>query len=71
MGFGGLADTFQAQMKKLMASLDFLQAYIDDLLVITRGSIEDHISKIETVLIQLRNAGLKVNVATSHIDFQS
>ncbi len=34
----------------LMASLDYVQAYIDDLLIITRGAIEDHISKIETVL---------------------
>jgi hypothetical protein len=47
MGFGGSADIFQAQMMGLMASLHYVQAYIDDLLVITRGSIEDHISKIE------------------------
>jgi hypothetical protein len=39
--------------------------YIDDLLVITRGSIEDHISKIETVLIQLHDTGLKANAAES------
>ena len=53
MGFGGSADIFQAQMMGLMASLDYVQAYIDDLLVITRRNIEDHISKLETVLIQL------------------
>jgi hypothetical protein len=53
MGFGGSADIFQAQMMGLMvmASLDYVQAYIDDLLVITRGNLEDHISKLETVLI--------------------
>ncbi len=50
MGFGGSADIFQAQMMDLMASLDYVQAYIDDLLIITRGTIEDHISIIETVL---------------------
>ena len=49
----------------LMASLEYVQAYIDYLLVITRGNIEDHISKIETVLIWLRNAWLKVNAAKS------
>ncbi len=49
----------------LMASLDYVRAYIDDLLIITRGTIEDHISKIETVLTQLRNDGLKVNAAKS------
>jgi hypothetical protein len=51
MGFGGSADIFQAQMMDLMASLDYVRAYIDDLLIITRGTIEDHTSKIETVLI--------------------
>ncbi len=34
-------------------------------MIITRGTIEDQISKIETVLIRLRNAGLKVNAAKS------
>lgn len=42
MGFGGSADIFQAQMMGLMASLDYVQAYIDDLLIITRGTKEDH-----------------------------
>ncbi len=37
MGFGGSADIFQAQMMDLMASLDYVQVYIDDLLIITRG----------------------------------
>ncbi len=32
MGFGGSADIFQAQMMDLMASLEYVQAYIDDLL---------------------------------------
>ena len=65
MGFGGSADIFQAQMMDLMASLDYVRAYIDDLLIITRGTFEDHISKIETVLTRLRDAGLKVNAAKS------
>ena len=50
MGFGGSADIFQAQIMDLMASLEYVRAYIDDLLIITRGTLEDHISKIETVL---------------------
>jgi hypothetical protein len=32
MGFGGSADIFQAQMMDLMASLEFVRAYMDDLL---------------------------------------
>jgi hypothetical protein len=58
MGFGGSADIFQAQMMNLMASLDYVQAYIGE-------TLEDHISKIEIVLTRLRDAGLKVNAAKS------
>jgi len=65
MGFGGSADIFQAQMMDLMASLEYVRAYIDDLLIITRGTLDDHIDKIEIVLARLRDAGLKVNAAKS------
>jgi hypothetical protein len=65
MGFGGSADLFQAQIMDLMASLEFEQAYMDDLLIITRGILDKHLQKLETVLTRLRDAGLKVNVAKS------
>jgi hypothetical protein len=42
-----------------------VQAYINDLLIITRGTLDDHLFKIETVLTRLRDAGLKVNAAKS------
>jgi hypothetical protein len=65
MGFGGSADIFQAQIMDLMTSLDFVQAYMDDLLVITRGILDKHLQKMEAVLTRLRDAGLKVNAAKS------
>jgi hypothetical protein len=40
-------------------------AYIDDLLIITRGTLDDHLLKIETVLTRLCDARLKVKVAKS------
>jgi hypothetical protein len=61
--FGGSANIFQAQMMDLMASLEYVQAYIDDLLIMTRETLDDHLLKIENVLTRLRNAGLKVNKA--------
>ncbi len=63
LGFAGSADIFQAEMSNLMASLEYVQAYIDDLLIITKGSLDDHLAKLEVVLIRLRDAGLKVNAA--------
>jgi hypothetical protein len=52
-------------MIDLMASLEYVQIYIHDLRFITRGTLDDHLLIIETVLIRLRNAGLKVNTAKS------
>jgi hypothetical protein len=65
MGFGGSANIFQAQMMDLMASLEYVRAYIDDLFIITRGTLDNHPLKIETVLTRLHNADLKVNAAKS------
>jgi hypothetical protein len=65
MGMSGSADIFQAEMIDLMETLEYVQAYIDDLLYITRGTLEDHLDKLEEVLKRLRNAGLKVNAAES------
>ncbi len=56
----GSPDIFQAEMMKLMESLEYVQAYIDDLLCISRNSLEDHLEKLEEVLRRPCEAGLKV-----------
>ena len=43
-----------------MDSLEYVQAYLDDLLCISRGSLGDHLDKLEEVLKQLCDADLKV-----------
>jgi hypothetical protein len=60
MGIAGSLDIFQAKMMTLMESLEYVRAYIDDLLCISRESFDDHLNKLEEVLKQLREAGLKV-----------
>jgi hypothetical protein len=45
MGFGGPANIFQAQIMDLMASLELVQAIMDDLLIITRGILDEHLQK--------------------------
>ncbi len=65
MGMSGSADIFQSEMMVLMETLEYVRAYIDDLLCITRGSLEDHLDKLEEVLKRLRDEGLKVNAAES------
>jgi hypothetical protein len=61
MGVAGSPDILQAKMSELMMTLEFVRAYIDDLLVITKASLEDHLAKLRLVLIKLREAGLKIN----------
>jgi hypothetical protein len=65
MGVAGSPDIFQAKMSELMMTLEFVRAYIDDLLVITKASLEDHLAKLRLVLIKLREAGLKINADKS------
>jgi hypothetical protein len=49
----------------LMASLEFVRAYMDDLLIIMRRTLDEHLQKIETVLTRLGDARLKVNEVKS------
>ena len=48
-----------------MATLEFACTYIDDLLCITKGSLEDHLAKLGLVLTRWLDVGLKVNAGKS------
>jgi hypothetical protein len=50
MGLCNSPDIFQEKMSELMEGLDFIQTYIDDLLVITKESFDDHLEKLDLVL---------------------
>ena len=65
MGVAGSPDIFQAKMSELMATLEFVRTYLDDLLCITKGNLEDHLQRLRKVLIRLRDAGLKINADKS------
>ena len=65
MGLCNSPDIFQEKMSSLMAGLEFVRAYIDDLLIISKDTFEDHLDKLETVLKRLQEAGLKVNAKKS------
>ncbi len=65
MGIAGSLDTFQGKMLELMESLEFVRAYLDDLLCISKLSLEDHLEKLEEVLRRLHDAGIKVNATKS------
>ena len=56
MGIAGSPDIFQEKMSSLMEELEYVRTYIDDLLVITNGTFEDHLRKVEVVLIKLKKS---------------
>ena len=58
-------DIFQAKMSELMETLEFVRTYIDDLLCITKGPLDDHLSKLKRVFVRLQDAQLKVNARKS------
>ncbi len=50
-----------------MHHLEFIRAYIDDALCITKDTFKNHLDKLREVLYCLRKAGLKVNLKKSFI----
>jgi hypothetical protein len=59
-------DVFQEKMMELFDGMEYIRAYIDDLLVLTKGNYDDHLEKLEHTLQRLSEAGLKVNAPKSY-----
>ena len=51
MGLCNSPDIFQEKMSELMQGLEFVRVYIDDLLCLTTKTYEDHLLKLEEVLL--------------------
>ena len=52
-------------MSELFAGFEFVGAYIDDILTITKGNWTDHLNKLEKVFERIQSAGLKINAKKS------
>ena len=65
MGIAGSPDVFQAKMSELIMALDFVKAHLDDLLIISKGTLKEQLEKLRLVLTKLQSAGLKINAAKS------
>jgi hypothetical protein len=66
MGLCNSPDIFQEKMSELMFGLEFARAYLDDLLLVSKDSFENHFIHLEEVFTRLACAGLKVNASKSH-----
>ena len=65
MGLCNSLNIFQEQMNKLFLGFDYINVYIDNLLVITNGLFDNHLSHVDKVLEKLEKAGLKINATKS------
>jgi hypothetical protein len=65
MGISCSPDIFQEKMSDLMQHLDFVRTYLDDLLFILSGTLDDHLEKMEVVFKLLSDNGLRVNAEKS------
>ena len=61
MGISCSPDIFQKKMSALVAHLEFARVYIDNLLVLSKDTFEDHLEKLDKVLHLIKKAGLKCN----------
>ena len=64
-GFYGLTDmpaTFQKTIDKTLEGIDSKFAFLDDILVITKGSITEHEKELNKILKKLDNEGLAINL---------
>jgi putative transposase len=62
MGIKTSPDIFQAVINDLLGDLDFAQVYLDDILITSNGSFQDHLQKLDIVFKRLENANFRANL---------
>jgi hypothetical protein len=62
MGVKVAVDIFQEVMTKIFTGLDFICVYLDDVFVLSNGSLEDHMYKARLVVERLQTAEYKIYV---------
>jgi hypothetical protein len=53
MGIKIAPDVFQNVMSKLVQDMQYVNTYLDDLLILTNNSFKDHLLNLEMVLARL------------------
>ena len=52
-------------MDDLFHGLEFIRAYIDDILILTKGDWTDNLQKLGSTINKLKEKGLKFNIENS------
>jgi transposase InsO family protein/predicted aspartyl protease len=72
-GISNAPSTFQRYINWTLRDYldDFCSAYIDDVLIFSSGSLEDHQEKVKSVLQRLTNAGLHLDIKKCEFETQT
>jgi putative transposase len=62
MGIKNSPDIFQADINDLLGDLEFVQVYLDDILITSSESFHDHLAKLNVVFKRLENANFCANL---------
>ena len=62
MGMCALGDIFQDKVDELLGDIDGVKTYIDNILVLSKDSFENHIDQLIIIFVRLCAAGLKFDV---------
>ena len=62
MGVKVAPDIFQQVINNLFSDLDFVPAYLDDILITSSDSFQDHLEKLDIFLHRLTEAGFRANL---------
>ena len=62
MGKCNSPDIFQDDMNKMFRGIEFIRAYIDDLLIITQGDYSYHLNKLKLFLQNIKENRFKLNI---------
>ena len=65
MGVSCSPDIFQAKIYELLGDIEGTKAYIDDILVINKGTYEEHLKQLDEVFRRCKRANIKINAGMS------
>ena len=65
MGIKVAGDIFQQRMNDLLGHLPFVRCYLDDVLIVTKGTWDEHLQAVREVLECMNEKGLKINAMKS------
>ena len=61
MGISCSPDIFQAKIYELLGDIEGTKAYIDDILVVKKGSFQEHLEQLEEIFCCCQKANIKLN----------